>query len=182
MSNNCKWYMKGRLYERIKDFSHGKWMASVQHTKYSLCVTEHSTENTPIFFWGWKKERGNKPCYWDPSFFDVTREKTVNLSLSKSHRKKGNRFCFNRGDISRTALFCASSQVQIYLLKVLKALFNSSHSRPLAESFQAFPGEQHHLFSATWLSSNYKEKPTSKFEKEIQVGWKVSSPYAWDKF
>lgn len=77
MSNNCKWYMKGRLYERIKDFSHGKWMASVQHTKYSLCVTEHSTENTPIFFWGWKKERGNKPCYWDPSFFWCNKRKKL---------------------------------------------------------------------------------------------------------
>lgn len=51
-------------------------------------------------------------------FFDVAREKTVNLSLSKSHGKRGNRFYCTDVILpghKRSPLFHASSRVRIDL-------------------------------------------------------------------
>lgn len=59
MINNRKWYSKAISCRTIKDFSHGKSIATMHHARCSLFVTEHTTENKPILS-GEKKRDENK--------------------------------------------------------------------------------------------------------------------------
>lgn len=100
----CKWYSKAMSCHRIKDCCYRKWIASMHSTRCSLCVTEHTTEDKPSFFFCEKKMKRKKRINQLAKIhiFWCNKRKTVNLSLSKSHKKKTDGFYPYSCDTSRT--------------------------------------------------------------------------------